>query len=533
VFGSSELFCFGIDKIITKLEPENSSFWWISRRDCLRGLGNIPSQVFIDALMLADSSLLPIFPPLQDSTIYRKIFTFRNVTDLIASGGGSVARLCTQYPANPSIKGVYLDQYKKAATRVKHHVVMTADGDVEILDKAHAPDDAHDCIGLRLPEELYMYLSRGMLRPRVLSRLTSGIVSITQPLAGGDGRAYQDLVKTHLEPLRRQALKLLTEPIHRYYQSRDMVTKLWFDPKYEGKFNMKDVPSTREALSKWNVKNDLMAGLSEYFNAGTLQFAVLTLENADLAARTITPKPKGGQDPLKHRNEILANSVWRFLQLRGYVNEKHQLTDWGELLKTALDASGSRKDQEEAVFIAVELLRLGLVTPDTMFLGYSGAPEKGSDIDKRNCMLISRLACLGKIHHNPKRWSGPLSRHLLAYQSIISNVHTSLRDLIEMILAAMFLEGLVDRDREDWTDISLGLPFYEDHSCALGVVTMQYLDELCLYPVPISADNRTEVRMKVRDRAQHSDIDSSLDDAFKIWDAVSGFVERGTCEISY
>ena len=165
--------------------------------------------------------------------------------------------------------------------------------------------------------------------------------------------------------------------------------------------------------------------------------------------------------------------MWRFLQLRGYVNDKHQLTDWGETLKAALDASGSRRDQEEAVFIAVELLRLRLITPDTMFLGYAGAPEHGSgayshrcsfllsltndlDIDKRNCMLISRLACLGKIRHDPKRWSGPLSRHLLAYQSIISNVHGSLRDLMEMILAAMFLEGLVDRDRNDWTDIALG-----------------------------------------------------------------------------
>ena len=45
---------------------------------------------------------------------------------------------------------------------------------------------------------------------------------------------------------------------------------------------------------------------------------------------------------------------------------------------------------------------------------------------------------------------------MLAYQSIVSNVHGSLRDLLEMIVAAMFLEGLVDRDRNDWVDISLG-----------------------------------------------------------------------------
>lgn len=72
--------------------------------------------------------------------------------------------------------------------------------------------------------------------------------------------------------------------------------------------------------------------------------------------------------------------MWRFLQLRGYVDEQHKLTDWGEILRTALDASGTRKDQEEAVFIAVELLRLELVTPATMFLGYAGAPMNGSGL---------------------------------------------------------------------------------------------------------------------------------------------------------
>jgi len=77
-------------------------------------------------------------------------------------------------------------------------------------------------------------------------------------------------------------------------------------------------------------------------------------------------------------------------------------------------------------------------------------------IDKRNCMLVSRVACLGKIHHAQKAYSGPLSRHLLAYQSIVSSVHATLRDLMEMTLVGMFLEGLIDRDRDDWVDISLG-----------------------------------------------------------------------------
>ena len=81
---------------------------------------------------------------------------------------------------------------------------------------------------------------------------------------------------------------------------------------------------------------------------------------------------------LGNRHEITANAVWRFLQLRGFINNEHQLTTWGKILQKTLTISGSNKDQEEAAFLAIELLRLGLLTADTMFIGCSGAPERGS-----------------------------------------------------------------------------------------------------------------------------------------------------------
>lgn len=128
--------------------------------------------------------------------------------------------------------------------------------------------------------------------------------------------------------------------------------------------------------------------------AGTLSFAILSLENPDFAAKTVSQKPRAGQEVwievlkfeqcadysklLKHRDEILANAVWRLLQLRGYLNEQHQLTEWGKVLEAIWSASGTRRDEEEAALIAVELMRLELINPDTMFLGYGGAPGNGS-----------------------------------------------------------------------------------------------------------------------------------------------------------
>lgn len=71
-------------------------------------------------------------------------------------------------------------------------------------------------------------------------------------------------------------------------------------------------------------------------------------------------------------------------------------------------------------------------------------------------MLISRTASLGKLRHKPQGYTGPLSRHLLSYYSIISSLHGTLRDLLEMSLVTMFLGGHIDRERDDWMDLSLG-----------------------------------------------------------------------------
>ena len=72
-------------------------------------------------------------------------------------------------------------------------------------------------------------------------------------------------------------------------------------------------------------------------------------------------------------------------------------------------------------------------------------------------MLVSRLASLGRLRHQANGYCGPLSRHLLAYQSLASTVQASLRDLVEVCLTTLFISGGVVRDRNDWMDISLRL----------------------------------------------------------------------------
>ena len=152
-------------------------------------------------------------------------------------------------------------------------------------------------------------------------------------------------------------------------------------------------------------------------------------------------------------------------------------------------------------------------------------------------MLVARVASLGKLHHKAKGYSGPLSRHFLAYGSIVSEVRAGLRDLVEMILVSLFLEGEAERDRNDWMDISLryvslyrflimvftviSLPFYEDISCALGIVVKTYLDELHTLDDPTSEASRAEMKMRGAGWLAHADFEHSFNDALQLWDAVS------------
>ena len=273
LYGPPELFCFGVDKIIYRFEfpvengiQENGAqkeqepyFYWIDRKLCLDRLGNISPRLFVDAFLISGySGLLPPYPPFTSSATYKAKPTIRDAVDVINSAGGSVSRLCAQH-SDSAIKENYLDLYKRAVASIKHHIVITAEGDLVPLDKERAPSDIHEFIGLRLPEELYMYLGQGVVQPTVLNWLTSGTINITGPCAGADSKAMQTLCATQLDPVRRRALTLLAEPIHRYFQTKEITTKIWFDKESEIKFNSRSIqPSPRESLSKWHVKTSLL-----------------------------------------------------------------------------------------------------------------------------------------------------------------------------------------------------------------------------------------------------------------------------------
>lgn len=70
--------------------------------------------------------------------------------------------------------------------------------------------------------------------------------------------------------------------------------------------------------------------------------------------------------------------IWRFLQLRGYVDAEHNLTTWGKVLEQALSTVEPNDELEEAIFIAIEMLRFDLLNTKGWFSHVSGGPMRGS-----------------------------------------------------------------------------------------------------------------------------------------------------------
>ena len=408
LYGSTELFLFGAEKVITKMNlvhqtrdqeevngaikkepeflPEKSTFSWIEREPCLKALGDISPDAFVDALLAAGSSYLGTFPPLLN----QQPFGFRQLVEMLGSYQHDIRRLCSMYPHDEHLaQSQWEDRYMRVHTAIQHMPVLF--GIDKVGPRSHSnparfgriPQDLHMIVGIQLPEELFNYLYHGMIGPRVLNGLISGKIRVPAPLAGGDAPAFRKLVKEQLRPWRQQALALLAYAINRWFQTREIETLYWSgDPD---KFNMKDQSSQQRQISSWRVKKEALQAamrklsLSKSHGVGTLQFVVRAIVDTSFASETVSQKPRD-YEPLTDADEIVTNAIYRGLHLRGYVDDKHQLTTWGKVLATTMEKLGkeSTREQAEAAFVSIELLRLRLLSADDMFRSPPDTSAKGS-----------------------------------------------------------------------------------------------------------------------------------------------------------
>ncbi|KAI7897303.1 uncharacterized protein EV154DRAFT_3371 [Mucor mucedo] len=166
VCGGSELLMWDIDKMITTIDFEKGNYLWVSKRTVLQDL-HVSDEQFLDICILAGFEYCPSFPPLNTSHIS---FTFNGVHDLIKQHKTGFNAI-QAYSDNPTIsKTNYIDTFCRTRCAIKYHLVMNEDCEVKPMNIENAPNDIHEFIGYRLPDELYYYLMRGLIGPQVINR---------------------------------------------------------------------------------------------------------------------------------------------------------------------------------------------------------------------------------------------------------------------------------------------------------------------------------------------------------------------------
>jgi len=201
---------------------------------------------FVDAILLSGCSFCRTFPPLENAQ-----HPFSDAVALLKRAR-TVGNVISIHPDQTE----YLDKFRKARAAIKHHPIMTEDGKVEQMNFHESPGDVQDFIGLRLPEELYFYLSRGMIGSQVMDMITTAEFLQTPPLDGNDSDEYKKFLN-QLNLMRTESLSLLSKSLHRYYLNREVKIYNWFDAAQPKTLVHKDITFPSEAAQKWNVREDV------------------------------------------------------------------------------------------------------------------------------------------------------------------------------------------------------------------------------------------------------------------------------------
>ncbi len=252
--GSTECFLFGVDRVVTDFNLNDSTLSLISRATC-EGILKADKDLLRDAQLLLGTSFTPTFPALEAMATTKSTGIADAIT-ILKGFGNSVVQLCNYHRENPQVQSLkYADRYKKAIMTIRHHVIMDKKGVVAPLNFEYAPGDVHEFVGQRLPEELFFYLSKGILGPEIPNWLTSGEIVLSLPGGVLDSEPYRRLVIELLNPFRSEALKILAESLNYYYQSRVIKVSPWVSQDTSNlTIEIRYAPAMKQRLLQWKVR---------------------------------------------------------------------------------------------------------------------------------------------------------------------------------------------------------------------------------------------------------------------------------------
>lgn len=502
IFGPTDTLLYpGVDKLITSLDltAVAPTFTFASKRAILSELG-VSEDQFLDIGILVGFEYAAPFPPSMHEQ------GFRVTVDMVKHWKSGFAAV-SAYMEHPTTKlAQYPDQYARTRSMIKYSLILSSEGTVVPLPLAIAnntpshgpnhhphhptaadiPSDLHEIFTHRLPDEVYFYLSRGLMGPQALVWLTSGQIVEPPPLDNGETTEYKRFIKEVITDgqtgPRATALALISSASHTFWTGRKVSGNFWFEAPHNAKTIQLSSPQTvqlAERVSGWNVGYAIVEEELRRQNSSTIDFVLCLGATATdkLAARTKVKSLSSGQ--LDKKDELVANVIWRFLELRGFLLNSHLHSPLARAMYTAVKHARLNDKFQEPLYLFLELVRAGVMHGHLWSnRAFSGGPSFGTDEEKSCMLLVMRVLSIVPLNFKPQPWSAPLSRELLVFNSFVRSLTRALRTLLEMTTLNMLLRQEARRARDDLLDIAISLPFQNEVNTGFGVLAKVYLDAL-------------------------------------------------------
>lgn len=280
--------------MITSIDfsSSNPTFTYTSKRSFLPEL-QLSDEQFLDAGILVGCEHSLPFPPTGHETNYKATV---DMVKFYKTGHATVSALAE----HPGVKMTgYLEQFARARTLIKYSLILTAEGSVQplpiacsnipsgphhphhpqpIVTAADVPSDLADIFTNRLPDEVYFYLSRGLLSPQSLVWLTSGQILEPPPLDNGETTEYRRFVKEVVTDgqtgPRATAIALISSVLNSYWNNRRITGNFWFEQPQ----NPQGGPPNAHGQKYINHNSSQTAGLADRVAGWQVPYAIVEEE---------------------------------------------------------------------------------------------------------------------------------------------------------------------------------------------------------------------------------------------------------------
>lgn len=377
-------------RVIHSIDFATSSFSFYDKQIIMQHLAIGPDQL-IDLCLLSGNDILPRCPlltPRSPQYIPQEMLPPPGHIAAVLKQSMTGIRYLLSCQNEPSIRETgYTESFVKARAAVRFALVMTDEGTCAPLPLVCAaaapilpsdstlfqptkpsntftapdiPSDLDTIFSSRLPEEMYYYLSRGLVSPTILGWVSSGRLEESRPLDDGGKIEYQKFVANVLTrgetAPRNMAVTLLLAHLNPAWRdqhaivSRDYLSlslRAALYPLQYASYYFEDQPNWREnklqdlrssgliaRSTKWTIPGVVIDDELRQQNVRIRRFyhickliSVVQSSNIDFklclgatqgaAFADLWAASESNTKTLDRKDELIANALLRFLSLRG------------------------------------------------------------------------------------------------------------------------------------------------------------------------------------------------------------------------